>query len=149
MTRVKLHVPHSLPFTTVIPIRIQDINYGGHLGHDALISLLHEARVRFLQQIGLHEFDASGPSFIMAYLSIAYLHEAHYGDTLSIGIGVSACEKTAVEFCYIVKTTTEEQPVIAEAITGMVCYNYALRKTLSLPETFRQQFEPYQIRISS
>ena len=31
------------PITTRLTVRIGDINYGGHLGHDRLITLLHQA----------------------------------------------------------------------------------------------------------
>lgn len=48
MPRVKVALPVSFPFTTQLPVRITDINYGAHLGNDALLGLLHEARIHFL-----------------------------------------------------------------------------------------------------
>ena len=50
MARVKLQLPANFLFSTEIPIRISDINYGGHLGNDAVLSIVHEARIQFLQQ---------------------------------------------------------------------------------------------------
>ncbi len=44
MPRVELELPERFQFVTEIPLRITDINYGGHLGNDALLSLLHEAQ---------------------------------------------------------------------------------------------------------
>ena len=49
MPRVKVALPATFPFRTEIPVRITDLNYGGHLGNDALLGLLHEARVHFLR----------------------------------------------------------------------------------------------------
>ena len=48
MARVKLEIPELLPFATELEVRVGDVNYGGHLGNDALLGLLHEARIRFL-----------------------------------------------------------------------------------------------------
>jgi hypothetical protein len=44
----------------------EDINYGGHLGNDAVLSLVHEARVRFLKQQGYTENNIEGAGIIMA-----------------------------------------------------------------------------------
>ena len=46
MARVEIELPEQFPFATEIPIRISDINYGNHLGNDAVLSLAQEARVR-------------------------------------------------------------------------------------------------------
>ena len=46
MARIKLTLPERFPFTTTIPIRITDLNYGGHVGNDTVLALLHEARVQ-------------------------------------------------------------------------------------------------------
>ena len=55
MPRVKVTLPESFLFTVELPIRITDLNYGAHLGNDALLSLLHEARVKFLAHLGQPE----------------------------------------------------------------------------------------------
>jgi hypothetical protein len=39
MARVKIDLPDKFIFKTEIPIRINDINYGGHLGNDAVLSI--------------------------------------------------------------------------------------------------------------
>ena len=48
MSRIKLALPDRWTFSTELPVRISDINYGGHLGNDAVLALAQEARVRFL-----------------------------------------------------------------------------------------------------
>ncbi len=35
-----------------VPLRITDINYGNHLGNNAIVDIVNEARVRFLKQHG-------------------------------------------------------------------------------------------------
>ena len=50
MARVKLEVPSTFSFQTTIPIRITDVNYGGHVGNDSILSILHEIRIQFLKK---------------------------------------------------------------------------------------------------
>jgi acyl-CoA thioesterase FadM len=43
MARIKIELPQSFSFTCRIPVRITDINYGGHAGNDTVLSIIHEA----------------------------------------------------------------------------------------------------------
>ncbi len=79
MNRVKIKIPNENPlFSTKIPIRITDINYGGHVGNDSILAILHEARMQFLHAFGYSELDAGGNSLIMADVMIAYKNERNY-----------------------------------------------------------------------
>ncbi len=55
MSRIKIEMPEKFIYKTEIPVRITDINYGGHLGNDSLLSIIHEARVRFLKHLEYSE----------------------------------------------------------------------------------------------
>ena len=48
MERIKISLPESFKFSTIMKIRITDLNYGGHVGNDSFLSLIHEARQQFL-----------------------------------------------------------------------------------------------------
>lgn len=61
-------------------VRIRDINCANHLGNDALLSLIHEARVQFLMHYGLKESDIGGAGIIMTDRVIVYLPQAFCGD---------------------------------------------------------------------
>lgn len=65
MSRVKIKFPDEKPlYTVAVPLRIGDINYGGHLGHDAVLSLIHEARMQMLHSWEYDELKAGGNSLI-------------------------------------------------------------------------------------
>ena len=51
MQRVKVELPANFNFSCIIPIRITDLNYGGHVGNDAVLSLIHEARIAIFRHI--------------------------------------------------------------------------------------------------
>ena len=56
MARVKLDLDGAaFVFRTELDVRITDINYGRHVGNDALLGLLHEARLRFWRISGFRK----------------------------------------------------------------------------------------------
>ncbi|MCP3966914.1 MAG: thioesterase [Lentisphaerae bacterium] len=59
MPKLKLKPLDNYVFNLTMPVRINDINYGRHLGNDSFISIIHEARFRFIQSLGYKdELDA-------------------------------------------------------------------------------------------
>jgi acyl-CoA thioester hydrolase len=66
MGRITIDWPQSFHFSTEVPVRIDDIDYGGHLGNDALLSILQEARVQMLKRHGWTELDIEGTGLIMS-----------------------------------------------------------------------------------
>jgi acyl-CoA thioester hydrolase len=137
MPRVKLEIPDKKIFNVAIPIRITDINYGNHLGNDALVSILQEARVLWLSAGNYSELDVAGASLIMADLAVEYKGEGFYGDTLNINIVIGEITKVSFEIYYEVTTTRNGAKIlIAKAKTGMVCFDYTSRKVVAIPEVF-------------
>ncbi|MBC6611071.1 thioesterase family protein [Hymenobacter sp. BT507] len=134
MPRIKVALPDTYLLTVALPIRITDLNYGAHLGNDALLSLLHEARVQFLQFLGQPEFDpATRQGFIMADVAVEYKGEGFHGDTLHIQLAATDQHKYGFDVVYWVKNQDGNE--IARAKTGMLCFDYTTRKLRSLPET--------------
>ena len=132
MPRVKVSLPASFGFAVTLPVRITDLNYGAHLGNDALLSLLHEARVQFLAHLGTAEFDpATRLGFILADVAIEYKAEAFYGDVLTIRLAANDVGKYGFDIVYLVEN--QEGKAAARAKTGMLCFNYNTRKLRALP----------------
>jgi acyl-CoA thioester hydrolase len=139
MARVKIQPPEGIAFTTDLPLRITDMNYGGHLGNDSLLSLLHEARVQFFKSIGYSEMDFGGHGLIMADVAVQYRSEAFAGETLRIGIQPYDFTITGFDLYYEV-TCASDQRLVAMAKTCMVCFDYTHKKMVDVPEAFRNQF---------
>ncbi len=138
MARVKLILPTYLPFRTEIPIRISDINYGGHLGNDAVLSIVHEARIQFLQNLGYSELNIEGLGIMMTDAVVVYSSEGLYGDILTIEAGVTDFQTTNCDFIFrlINKATCKE---VARVKTGIVFINPQTRKISPLPEPFHKK----------
>lgn len=122
-------------FTTELAVYIGDINYGGHLGHDRLITLLHQARLDFLQQLGANELDCFGCGLIMRRLQVDYLAEAFLRDVLHVEMRVTQLKQARFNLTYRIR---RGETLIARAETLMVAFDYRSRQVCALPEAFVQ-----------
>jgi acyl-CoA thioester hydrolase len=137
MARVKLDLPENPVFAATVPVRITDLNYGGHVGNDTLLSILHEARVQFLAHFGFTEHNIGGKGIIMSDAVLVYKAEIFYGATLTIEIGVADLHAHGSDLTYKVMDGEKE---VARAKTGIVFFDYEKRKIAPLPEEFRTLF---------
>lgn len=138
MPRVKIELPASWVFSTDIPVRVTDINYGNHMGNDAFLGILHEARMRWLKQYGWTEllFDQIG--LIMVDIAVRLKSQAVYGDVLRVSLTPVDFSKLGFDLIYQAVHAGSGQEV-ARAQTGMVFFDYSKNKLTGMPELFRQK----------
>jgi len=140
MARVKLELPEHFSFSTEIPLRVGDINYGGHLGNDAVLSLIHEARVQFLKAHGFSELDVDGAGIIMADSVVVYRSEAFYGEVMVVDVTVGEFSRVGCDFFYRLSDKDSGREVV-RAKTGIVFFDYEVRKTVAVPPKFQALFD--------
>jgi acyl-CoA thioester hydrolase len=139
MARIKLLVPAHILAVITIPVRISDINYGNHLGNDSFISIIHEARMQWLQQHNFTELDIDGTGLILADLAVEFKAEGFYGDIIEVAISAGEISKISFELFYTLKTKRNDTVVLlAIAKTGIVCYNYKQKKVSAITEKLMQ-----------
>ncbi|HSN07685.1 MAG TPA: thioesterase family protein [Hanamia sp.] len=135
MPRLKIDLPKKILVSVSVPVRITDINYGNHVGNNAIVEIIHEARVQFLKNHGFTELDIAGTAMIMSELLVEYKNQSFYNDLLEINIYCGEITRVAFELFYKITTKRmEEEIIIALAKTGMVCYNYELKKVVQVPQ---------------
>ena len=140
MARIKINLPEFFPFNTSFPVRITDLNYGAHVGNDTVLSFIHEARVRFLKSFGYSELNLEGVGLIMSDVSIEFKKEIFYGD--EINVAVAAMDFSRIGFDLVYKLEKPANPaatLLALAKTGMVCYDYSLKKVSGLPDAVKEK----------
>ncbi|QTA79288.1 Thioesterase family protein [Desulfonema limicola] len=139
MARIKLELPEKFDYSTEITIRISDINYGRHLGNDSVLTLIHEARMRIFNSLGLLEKDENGQGLLIADAVVIYKSQGFYRDVLNIFITPDDPNKYGFDLLYklVNKKTGIE---IARAKTGIVFYDYQKNKVTGIPESFQKAF---------
>lgn len=134
MARIKIELPANFVFSTTIPVRITDVNYGGHVGNDSILSMLHEARMQFLSSRGYSELSLEGVSLIMADVAIEFKAELFYGEEVIASVAATEFSKLGFELYYkLEKEVKGARKLVATAKTGMICFNYDTRKVAAVP----------------
>ncbi len=140
MPRIKIDLPERfVPIAIKIPVRITDINYGNHLGNDSLVSIIHEARVQFLQHFNYTELNIEGVGLLLANIFVEYKKESFYKDIIEVRIAIGEVSRSSFELFYkLLVVKADKEIIIANAKTTMICYDYTLKKVRSIPEKFKQ-----------
>lgn len=134
MARIKIELPAAFGFTVNIPVRITDLNYGGHVGNDTILTIIHEARMQFLQQYGYTEMKFGGVGMIMSDAMIEFKSELFYGDAVKASVAIAAISKVSFDLYYkLEKENNGKTILVATAKTGMVCYDYDAGKIAAFP----------------
>jgi acyl-CoA thioester hydrolase len=134
---MRIKIPFNTPilFKTQISVRICDINYGGHLGNDRILSIAHDARILFLQQWNYTELNAAGAGLIMADSAIQYKAESFYGDIIEVAISVDNISTISFDLFYKLSTVRMGKNIdIAFVKTGMIAYDYENRCIINIPD---------------
>jgi len=139
MARVKIDLPEKFLFKTEIPVRITDLNYGGHVGNDTILSILHESRMQLFASLGYKtEVNIEGVGVIMTDVAMAYKSETFYGEIMVVELTANDFNKYGFDVVYRVYSKQSGKD-IAHAKTGIVCFDYEKRKIAALPEAFKNK----------
>ncbi|MBH5329613.1 thioesterase family protein [Eikenella sp. S3360] len=137
--RIQIALPPHFDFATRITVEVGHLNYGNHLANDAVLRIVHEARLRFLSAHGCTETDAFGASLIMADAAVQYRAQAFHGDELLIQVALGEIGRAG--FPLFAKLTREaDQTEIARVQCGMAFYDYTSQRLARTPAAFREHF---------
>jgi acyl-CoA thioesterase FadM len=142
MARIKIKIPVPSQFETYLTVRVTDLNYGGHLGNDAVLGLCHEARVHFLEACELRELDNGNRiGLIMADAGIEYKLQTHLGTQLRVAISIDNIRPVGFDVYY--EITTLQGKLVARVKTGHVGFDYEARKLTYLPDTVHEKIRSF------
>jgi acyl-CoA thioesterase FadM len=122
------------PFTARIPVRVTDLNHGGHVGNDRLVSLLHEARVAYLAHLGAAEAGVDGRGLILRRLEVDYRREIRHGHPADIELAPAQVRGASFTLFYRVRVAGE---LAAQAVTEMGGFDYVRRRPVPLDPGLR------------
>lgn len=140
MARLTLAFPEDqFCFSTQLTVRVTDINGAQHLGNDSMISMISEARARFLFEFGVQETESDGTGIIVTDLATTYRAEAHARDQLLFEVGVMDFNKYGGDVIFRI-TRPADGKLVAMAKQGFVFYNYKHGQVVPMPDDFRAKF---------
>jgi acyl-CoA thioester hydrolase len=146
MPRTKIDEQPTYEFTGTVTLQPRDINYGGHLGNDSVVSLIGTARASMLHVLGLSEGNLGDgkTGYIMGDLSVNYKAEGFLFDELQVGTHIGEMSRTGFRFFHRI---SKGQTLIALAETGMVAFDYTTRKIAHVPDTLIEALNRYKANL--
>jgi acyl-CoA thioester hydrolase len=139
--RVKLDLHNTPVFNTTIEVTIGDINYGNHMGNDRFLTLMQEARLRWLQSLGFKnekEIDDT-VGLIVVDAAIQFKAEVFHGERLNVSLAIDEISTKGFDLYYVV--VKEDEKLAAIGKTGILCYDYASRKVVQIPNHLLEQIK--------
>ena len=140
MGRVEIELPERFPFAVELTVRVGDLNYGNHLGNDAVLGLIHEARRQYIRSLGTDEIGTDGSGFVVADSAVVYRAQAFYADRLRIEVAAGDFGSRSCAFFFRVSNAADGR-VVAEARTGMVSFDFKAQKAVTIPPALRAKLQ--------
>lgn len=135
MPRIELKLPEVEIFSSELKVRIGDINFAGHLGHDSILTLFHQIRAEFFHKHNLTEVNVEGKGIVVSDVAIVYKSEAFFSDTLVAYMYVDEIRKKSFDLYYKL-IHKESKKEVALAKTGIVFFDYEARTPAPIPNLF-------------
>lgn len=142
MARITIDLPERFAFSTVLTVRVTDLNYGNHVGNDRMLGLIHEARLQYYQSLGFkNELSFEGTiGQVISDAALVYKAEAFFGDILECKIAAADFNKYGFDLIYqLVNQQTGKE--VCRAKTGIVCFDYDKRKVATVPASLIEKLD--------
>jgi len=145
MPRVTLMEQSEYEFSHTLTVRTTDINYAGHLGNEALLGLVHEARANFLKELNFNTIVGNKQriGLILADLAVNFKAEAFAHDQLTVDCHIDEFQEKSFRLFHRIRC---EEQVIALVETGVVAYDYQSGQAVPLPESFLSELIIFRSR---
>jgi len=127
-------------FSIPLSVRVNDLNYGNHVGYQNYFTYFQEARIAYLNQFGYSELDIEGCGMIVGEANCKYTRELFLNDRIDVTCRISTLKSKLFVMEYQIFKTDEN---CAQGFTRNFCYDYQAKKTTRLPEAFVQAVKNY------
>ena len=135
---------HSTP----IHLRFSDMDSFGHLNNAKYLTYFEEARIHYYNDLVNWKYDWSIRGIILARAEVDFIVPGHFRDKVLIYTRTSKIGSKSITNEYkMVKQTTSEEIVLAQAITVAVFYNYEINASSYVPEDWRTAISEFEKMI--
>jgi len=127
-----------------IEVRYGDLDPQGHLNNAKYLTFIEQARIQYIKYLGLWD----GGSFlnigiILADVHITFRSPIHFGQPVRVGVRVSRLGSKSLNMEFRLEDASSGEE-LASGSTVSVAYDYHARKTIPLPENWRNAITNYE-----
>ncbi len=138
MARIQIDLPEQLPFSTEVTLYLSHLNYTGHLDNALLLTVVSEARARYFASLGYGETDVERVGIVVADAAVQYRSEAFHGEVMIVRMAAADFSKHGCDLLWRMEDKASNREV-ARGKTGIVFFDYGVRKVAPVPENFRRR----------
>jgi acyl-CoA thioester hydrolase len=134
-------------FSTTVEIRWRDLDSMEHVNNAVYFTYLEQARMHYLQELGLVSDGPSDISFILAEAHCQFKSPLTLGERATVYIRVSELGRSSFVFEYRVEGG--DGRLAAEARSTQVRYDYENSRSIPLSDAWRQTILSFEPALSS
>ena len=122
-------------------VRFSETDAAGHVNNTSYFLYFEEARLKFLEQVGIEcNRDFLPSNVILVSTACDYVSQAFAGQILRITTEVSNVGNKSFKVNHVL-TSADKGTVVAKGTAVLVCFNYEEQKTVLIPEEIRAILE--------
>ena len=131
-------INENLIFSTELSVTVAHLNYGNHMGLDALVLLLQETRMQFLADNEMTETQIEGDvGTLVSTINMDMRQQCYHGDQLLVQIYSPGFKKNSrgfeLKYCLF---RTGDQCLVASATSKHLFFNQASQSIARAPDRF-------------
>ncbi|MGD9972161.1 MAG: acyl-CoA thioesterase [Desulfatirhabdiaceae bacterium] len=128
-------------YKTPIPVRFRDLDAMGHVNNAVYFTYFEEGRKNFFFDCNTDKNQSF--NFILARITCDYLRPVSMTSNLILQIRVTEIGRKSFHLGYRLLDAKDESVVYAEGGSIQVCYDYARKKSIEVPEDMREKLAGY------
>lgn len=130
---------------TPLIVRFSDVDAFGHVNNACYLTYFEEARVKYFDEVVDWAYDWSTRGIILAKAEIDFILPLHFKDELFVYTRCSRIGRKSFDLEYqIIKFKEGKEILMADACTVMVAFDYATKKSIEVPEEWKNVLKQYE-----
>jgi acyl-CoA thioester hydrolase len=138
MPRVIVELPATFSFSTELPLYSIHINRGGHFDNAMVLSVVAEARNRYITSLGYSDEDTEGLALFAGDAAVQYISEGFYGDVMMVEMRAWEFNKYGFDLVFRMSKKADGREV-ARGKLGLVFYDREAKKVALAPNAFKEK----------
>ncbi len=132
---------NTFKFSIPLTVRVNDLNYANHVGHQQYFSYFQESRVAYLQQFGYSELSIGDYGMLIAEAMCRYKQALFLNDAIQVACRVTEIKSKKFTMAYKIERA---DVICTEGLTINFCFDYRVGKVARLPESFIRQISAFE-----
>jgi acyl-CoA thioester hydrolase len=133
-----------MPLLVPTEIRFSDIDKFGHVNNAKYLTFLEQARIVYFDRIIASNNEWVKTGIILAKAEIDFIQPILFEDKISVEIAVCKIGNKSFDVNYQIFKQAQTMQLMAKAMTVMVCFDYKLNKSISIPEHWKKNIVSFE-----